>query len=108
MKNYNDNKKYNRLEKITIAIIIILLLLFGYYTIRDISTSIRIAVLQHNARPKQENPTIKKIKTILYMPIYGLKIVLFGSGIYADIDEYQAPAPAPAPAPQKHKQYVKF
>jgi hypothetical protein len=42
------------------------------------------------------------------MPIYGLKIVLFGSGIYADIDEYQGPASQPAPQPVPQKQYIKF
>lgn len=99
--------KYNELDKqdkIAIVIIIIILLLIGGLIGNHAYKMIKIAKIQHDAKPKYENPTIKKIKTILYMPIYGLKIVLFGS--YVDYDNYEAPSAPQEPTPQK--QYVKF
>ena len=99
--------KYNELDKqdkIAIAIIIIILLLLCGLIGNHACKMIKIAKIQHDAIPKYENPTIKKIKTILYMPIYGLKIVLFGS--YIDYDNYEAPSAPQKPTPQK--QYIKF
>ena len=95
--------KLDRTDKIAITIIIIILLLGSGIIFNNISTAIKIAQIQHRARP--ENPTIRKIKDVVLMPVRGLLYYYSFIGSGGDIDNYGGSRPS-APAPTRGKIYV--